>query len=216
MKKPRQSPFSERLQYAPLYLDDIERIVDAVKAQLPQVVFRDQDYEYESLEELKERHGARVKQIEIVGRNPERFGGITINIEGRRVALFGDSDYELLWHQIRAMVNARLPWYAKIIAPNFWGPLLLILASQYVWFIDKQTKAFTPPAWFHVLVTASAILFAFSVWQVTVNRGVVLERRHAVRGFVSRNFDRLLMLAIGGLLTLLGKFIYGWLFGANG
>ena len=51
--------FSEHLSYAPLHLDDLERIVDAIKEKLPQVLFKDEEYEYESLDEMKEKLGLR-------------------------------------------------------------------------------------------------------------------------------------------------------------
>ena len=217
MKKIQKFSFSERLSYAPLHLDDLERIVDAIKEKLPQVLFKDEEYEYESLDEMKEKLGLRVKQIAIVGsiRDP-LTREVNLSIEGRRIWLRADAEYELLWHQIAAIVKGRVPWHFKLVAPWIWGWLLSMLVIQYASFIDKQTKVFAPPVWLHVMVIVSALLFAFSIWQIAINRGVFLDRRHTVKGFISRNFDRLLMLGIGGLLTLLGKFVYSWLFGGNG
>ena len=51
MKKIQKFSFSRRLPYAPLHLDDLERIVEAIKEKLPQILFKDDEYEYESLDE---------------------------------------------------------------------------------------------------------------------------------------------------------------------
>ena len=193
-----------------------ERIIDVIKGKLSQLRFKDAEYEYESLEEMKEKLCPKVKEIEIIGSTPERYNSaVTLSVEGRRIWLRADAENELLWHQISAIVKGCVPWHFKVVAPLLWGWLFSMSAFQYTTFIDKQTKVFTPPVWLHVLVTVSALLFAFSIWNLVINRGVFLDRQHAVKGFFSRNADRLLMLGIGALLTLLGKLVYSWLFGGN-
>lgn len=205
--------FTGRLSYVYLHLDDIERIVDILKTDLPNITFKDEESEYESLDEMKELLGVKAKQITIEATKNERpYGGVTLTINDRRIWLHADGEYEPLRHQITAFITGRVRWYSRIFAPWFWGWILSLFAIMYLSFIEKQAKFSAPPSWFIVSAITVAFLFLISIWHITVYTGVVLERRHAIKGFFSRNLDRILMLIIGGMLTLLGKVLYESIF----
>lgn len=202
-----------KLPYCTLYLDDIEQIVEIVKTQLPDVVFKDDDYEYESIDEIKERVGSKLDKFQIVANGSAQEDNLLeLSIYERTISLHVNRNHELLWHQVKGYIEERAPWYRHILASGWYLGVMFILITQYQLYIDKMGK-FSPPTWMIVTIISCATLAVIDIWITITHRGVMLERRHAVSGFFSRNKDRLIMLIIGGLLTMLGKYLYSWFFG---
>ena len=96
MKKIKKGSLFKRLPYAYLYLEDIESIVEAIKAHSFRIVFSDDQYEYESLEEMKDKVGSRVRKISIIGIDSEHFRHFSLDIVRRDIYLSGDAENELL------------------------------------------------------------------------------------------------------------------------
>lgn len=216
MKKIDKSGHFARLSYARLYRDDLERIAELMKEQSLEVLLKDDDYEYESIEEIVERRGERKSQIEIIGKtSDDRWRNVTFEVNGRTLQLRADGELELIWHRIKDFVASKTPWYSRYADAWIWGGITFVLINQYISFIDFKTKKLMVPVWFNSLVVVAALIFAFSIFKTITDRGVVLVHRHAAKNFWVRNADRILMLIIGAIVGAFGKYIAKMLFGVE-
>ncbi len=208
MKKLSPSHLSVRLTYTKLYLDELERILDLLKEQSLVIEINDKEFEYESINEVVEKKGERLSQIEIVGKKPDnRWCDITLTIKGRRIMLRANSKLELLWRRVKDFVGTKTTWYARYFDPWVWGWITFGLVTQYQLFLDKEAKQLIVPVWFKSLALFVASIFVISLFNVAINRGVVLARKHSVSSFWSRNADRILMLILGVLIGGFGKYL---------
>ena len=216
MKKVDNSRHFVRLSYARLYLDDLERMVELMKEQSLEVLFKDDDFEYESIAEIVEKRGDKKSQIMIIGRRSDaKWLDVTLDVDGRTLGLRADGELELVWHRIKDFVADKTPWYSRYIEIFPWSIITFTLLFQYTSFIDWETKILAVPVWFNTLVVVASLIFAFSILKTITDRGVVLVPRHAAKNFWTRNADRILMLIVGAIIGAFGKYIAKILFGVE-
>ena len=71
-----------------LYLDDLEHIVQVLKGRGFEVKLSDNDYEFDSLEEIKEYRGKKTSILNINGKGDGDWHDISINFSKRNISLF--------------------------------------------------------------------------------------------------------------------------------
>lgn len=214
MKKIDKTNYFERLTYSKLYLDDLERIVETMEEQSLDVRFKDDEYEYDSLKEIVEKRGEKKSHIEIIGiKSDEVWRSVSLNIDGRKLFLHADGDLELTWHKIKEYIKSKTPWYSRFIDVWMWGCITFVILGQYTSFIDAETKKLIAPTWFNSLVSVVALIFAFVIFRDFSDRGVFIVYRHENKNFFVKNGDKILLIIIGALIGVFGKYIAKFLFG---
>jgi len=191
-------------------------MVELMKEQSLEVLFKDDDFEYESIAEIVEKRGDKKSQIMIIGRRSDaKWLDVTLDVDGRTLGLRADGELELVWHRIKDFVADKTPWYSRYIEIFPWSIITFTLLFQYTSFIDWETKILAVPVWFNTLVVVASLIFAFSILKTITDRGVVLVPRHAAKNFWTRNADRILMLIVGAIIGAFGKYIAKILFGVE-
>ncbi len=193
-----------------LYREDVEAIMDRVGRTTEKVTIASGDYTFDSLDELRERRGNLVRQLEVSG----GFGSISLTIaQGGsgirpRVALYGhprddDSAVAGEWRYLRDLLHTRVPWYGRLLRPGV--SLFALLGSL---FLLQVLSARVPVSSMMLLIpgTAGVILLLSAVyyWRGST---IYLDPRHKVPSFWKRNADQIgvgaIGAVIGSVLTLL-------------
>lgn len=190
------------------YRADLEDILEISKTRGFNVRISDDDYEYETLDELREQRGDRVLKVVLnVSPDNSSYSAVSIEIEKDGVTVRSQRDDNLvsLWHEIKDLLAKRVPWYARLMSPLGWA----LIASVWLWNGPKRHELSTFPPflisiWFAFLFF-SVSMSIFSFWYQRTNRGVYLLREHEVLGFWDRYGEKISMIVLGAVLGVLGK-----------
>ncbi|MCG8094133.1 MAG: hypothetical protein JAZ17_11000 [Candidatus Thiodiazotropha endolucinida] len=193
-----------------LYRTDINQIVEMMSDRGLDVKISDEDYEYESLDEVQEQKGNRVYKLNIdADKDNSIYKSMYLLIEKDGITLQSHKDDHLipLWYEIKELISKRTPWYARFMSPFGWA------SAAFVWLLFgpkadeisnlQQSMAL---AWLVVLTLFLLVSF-FSSYYRRTNRGIYLQKQHEVLGFWQRNGDKIFMLAIGTVLGVAGTAI---------
>jgi hypothetical protein len=206
MKKIEPYSYDADPPYAPLYLDDLEQIIDLLKEQSSGIAFKNKEYEFESLDELKEKLGLKVRYIEIESKSGNGFWseGLRLTIDDREIRIRGGEKTELLVAKIAGIIKARVPWYSILIRSGLWT-LLLYCVLSFLYFVS--VKAELVVIGLNLLTASLLFLLIFSLWVNATSRGIFLFRKHEVKGlFTAYRRDLILIVisaVVGGLIAKL-------------
>lgn len=204
---------SAALTYSKLYRDDIEQIAEIMKEESLDVSFTKGNYEYDSLNELVEKNGTSISQMNIIGKKVNDhlpWRKIVFNVDGREFWLRADDEFELIWHRIKNFVASKTPWYSRYTNPWIWSWIFFFVAEVDTSLIDHKVNNL---AWFHSLIFLVFLIFMFSLLRTITCRGVVLVSKHADKNFWSRNQDRIVSGVIGAIIIMLIQYLAKTLLG---
>ena len=214
MKTKKTSSFLDSLRHRfppiPLYLSDLEEIVRIAQSRELEVKISDDKYEYESLDDLKENRGSRIRKLTLtLAPANSAYTSVTVEIDNDGVILRSPKDDKLVpvWHEIKDAIERQAPWYARFMKPLSWvyGALVMYLIppkqepvrESFEWFLN---------AWFSV--AGLMLLFSLlSLLYLNRSRGVYLQREHEVEGFWDRYGEKLVFVVIGTVLGVIGKVV---------
>lgn len=214
MKKKKTSSFLDSLRYRfppiPFYRSDLEEIVRIAETRELQVRISDDKYEYESLDDLKENRGNRIKKLTLT-LTPQNstYTSITIEIDNDGVLLRSSKDDKLVsvWHEIKDAIEKQAPWYARFMKPLSWSYGALI----FIWLSPKKEQIREGFEWVVIIwisVASFMILLSFlSVLYLNRSRGIYLQREHEVQGFWDRYGEKLVFLVLGTIIGVIGKVV---------
>lgn len=196
-----------------LYNDDIEEIVDVLKAACTKVTIEDDEYEYASLEELKQQRGKKIKKLTITGHSPY----IILKVKRAKFAssLYAEGTEESIipYTKIKAVLERRkrrvlhffFNWYSYFVLSGIVTVLTYIisrirpdLASTWISHVAQ------------VIIIVVILAFVMSVGMGGFSL-IVLNKQHEQESFWDRNKDvvivGIIMAIIGSLLTLLVTYL---------
>lgn len=192
-----------------LYRKDLDEIIEIASSRNLEIKITDDDYEYESLDEVQEQQGNRVKKLRLNASLDESlFKSFDVEIDQDGVTVRAHREDELIpfWHQVRDLIAKKVPWYAKFTLPYVWAWVVI----GWLWVASNDEAKELPRAllltWFGVLVLSVAMAI-FSFWYRFTNRGVFLQKEHEVLGFWTRNGEKIVMLIIGTMLGVVVKVV---------
>ncbi len=214
MKKKETSSLFDNLRHKfppiPLYRSDLDEIVTIAQVRELRVQISDDKYEYESLDDLKENRGNRIRRLTLT-LTPEHsaYTSITVEIDSDGVLLRSSKDDKLVlvWHEIREIIEKQAPWYARFMKPLSWAYGALL----FLWLSPKKEQIregleWVASAWVGV-GSVMIVLSLLSVLYLNRSRGVYLQREHEVQGFWDRYGEKLAFLILGTVVGVIGKVV---------
>lgn len=191
-----------------LYLEDIQEILDKLDI-CEEIELSDDDYEYDSLDELKERKGKKLKTLNINGHRPY----IHVDIRKHDVRLYLDSSSTnaiARFFYLKDFLSHKSSWYTKIFNYFVWYIITLVYLFTAMSVLAYFKIPFTNP--FFLIITGiiilSDILSAYLYFQ---GSSIHLESKNLVESFFSRNSDAIILVIIGailgGFITMMGNLL---------
>ncbi|HAF43828.1 MAG TPA: hypothetical protein DCK83_02510 [Gallionellaceae bacterium] len=213
MKPKNPSPYARlrhRFPPFPLYRSDIEEIIHIAEGRELVVKLSDENYEFDSLDDLKVNRGKRIKRL-ILNFVPSdsTYEYIAIDVDADGITLVATRNDRLIsvWHEIKDAIGSKQPWYANYLKPFPWGlgGMLLLI------FFPKREQLNNGAEWVLQLWAGLMLLCFFmnalSLLYLYKSKGVYLQRAHEVEGVWDRYGEKVIMLIIGTLLGVAGKVI---------
>ncbi|AEJ01480.1 hypothetical protein Nit79A3_1665 [Nitrosomonas sp. Is79A3] len=200
----------------PLYRSDLEEIIRIANVRELTVRLSDDKHEFESIDDLKENQGDRIRKLSIII-SPENSFLLSVDVEinDDGITLITSRDDKLLpiWHEIKEIIEKRLPWYARFMRPIIW-----IYTSAFVlWLTPKPEQLTEDLEWLtrlgHAVGTLSFLLSMISLIYLQTSKGIYLQRQHEVKGIWDRYGEKVILLILGTVLGVFGKVISDKLLG---
>lgn len=214
MKKKNSSSIFDELRHkfppTPLYRSDLEDIISVAQSRELAILISDDQYEYESLDDLKENKGSRIKNLTItLTPDDSRLRTLTIKFNSDGVILASPKMDKLVyaWHEIKEIIERQVPWYSRFIRPLTWayGAIFILFISP------KKDQIREGMEWVTTACVAGGSVMLFlsliSFVYLKQNRGVHLQREHEVQRFWDRYGEKLILLIAGTVLGVVGKFV---------
>lgn len=212
-RKDKSSSFDTlRHRFPPirLYRSDIDEVIEMAQARSLNIKISDDDYVYESIDEIEEHRGSRVYKLNIeVSKNNATIKTLDIYIEKDGVTLrtYREDQLVPLWHEVKELFSKRMPWYARLMAPFSWAWAAIV----WLWVGPRYDEISSLPqsmllVWFGAF-TFFVLAGLLSAYYRVSNRGIYLQKQHEVKGFWERNGDKILMLVMGSVLGVIGTII---------
>lgn len=105
------------------YFEDLEAIIGIANNKNIISEISDNDYFFETLEEIKEYRGNKLKKLNILLRHPDdKYNYISISFSGDQIVIFRPKSDDLilpLWHEIVYYFNNKAPSYVKLFNIKF-------------------------------------------------------------------------------------------------
>lgn len=197
-----------------LYRDDFEQIVNILSEISDQVYISDDDYVYESLDELISQKGLKPKKVFISSSSPS----VSIRLEPNSIWLHcSDSDKDSLYayDRIREVLRKRRSILSRIINPVVGIAVYSFLMLLFMFIPGDLIYAWVPNKWSRLSLVILSI--GIPILSFFLKGGAfssfALIRFHEQTSFFTRQKDDLIKIAIGAiigvLLTLLVSILKG-------
>lgn len=199
-----------------LFLDDLEKVIQILKAHNFSVKFYDNDYEYESLDEIRKYRGPRIVSLKIDGEGDGYLQKLSINFSKERIILYrhGESDQNILlaWQEIKDFLCKKLHWYQRVFTPWIWGFVFIIAlcVCPFCYVLGASARAIVLTMW--LLFPAIIVLLLVSHFWCKFFPGLYLDRKFRVLNFWQRNSDKIILVLLGALFGFIGKCIFDLIF----
>ena len=199
-----------------LYLDDLENIVQMLKGRGFEVKLSDNDYEFDSLEEIKEYRGTKTNVLNINGKKNGSWPNISICFSKRDISLFRhggeDQNILLIWHEIKDFLNGKLYWHQRVLDLKIWGFILLLSPSfiLYPMMFGASVSLVKQLIWVLSPCILVPLLISF-LWSQFFP-GLYVDRRFRVLNFWQRNSDKIILLLLGTVFGVFVKWLFDFLF----
>lgn len=213
-KRDLQPDCSSSTRHVVLFREDVEEVIDLLEAHVGEVDIADKTYEYANLDEVGTQRGERIHQLRITADAPGLAGSVSVSFEGGRISVtdaLRAGSWELKAGLDQVLTRGRRG-YLRFFEPYlWWGLSALVLVVGSV--ASLLAFMFVPEKSEVVLVmVAIAVALAHLVWlgsgvHARRRAALVLVRSHDRQGFLWRNWDKILLLVLGGVLSLLLDFI---------
>jgi hypothetical protein len=192
-----------------LFRDEIDNILTILTTSCESITISDDQYQYDSLEELQEKQGNTIKNISLAGHKP--FITLQVKQDMPYVILSGGNHEDSLVPYTK--VKELLQRHRRSILTTIFHPIsavsgfILLIAVLVV--IDVKAGFRIPKDWVWVLVFAIGLSIAYTA--ATIRLGafsfINLSRRHQQKSFWARNKDAIITgiisAIVGGIIALI-------------
>jgi len=197
-----------------LYRDDFEQIINILSEISDQVEISDDDYEYESLDELINQKGLKPKKVFISSYSPH----VVIDLEPHSIFLYrSNSDKGALYayDRIKEVLRKRRSILSRVINPAVGIFFFSIFIFLIIFIPIDFVKSWFPNRWSRLSLII--LLFGIPILSFFFKHGAFssffLIRFHERNNFFTRQKDDLIKIVIGAiigvLLTLLVSILKG-------
>lgn len=202
MKKKNNSTLSQGPSVR-LFKDDLVEVLDILKKHCMNVEIADNNYTYESLEELEDRQGAEPKSIDLIGHSPY----ISLTVSRWKCSLFGASNEAaaIPFTQIKSLLDSRK---RKVVHALFNFPIIIIIWVLGFFMMTAllkgrvQGEAASLYFSIYLMLVMGALYFTFMV-KVGALSQVVLKKPHERQPFHKRKRDDILLLVTTNVVTFI-------------
>jgi hypothetical protein len=199
---------SHRRSYGPLvlWLEDLTEIVTFLKENTKKVEISNEDYRFQSIDDLKEHFGSQT-QFALAIDSTDPYVSIEFTHIGPRLYVAAGVQAAHLFHEIDNMLSQRQRWFPW--AYSFWFMMVFpaaVFAGDYFLLRGR------PETVAQILSQMTAVLSLWGLWACYVRLFrecvIKLHRRADRKPFFERNQDQLIMLflgvVLGGIVTFAG------------
>jgi len=205
MKK-RTKSLRQELPPCTLFLDDIEEIIQKMKAVTSDIKFANKDYEFDSLKELIKNSGNKIKELDISGY------GISVDIEKHRISIYvsGYKEKDIgIFYTLREFLKNKAGWLRRFLRPwrwwlIFWFSLMGIGIICVIIKNVPELKMFVDI--FSIILGLMLFCWVISLLLMWKGSTIYLERRHKVSKFWERNRDTII---VGIITAIIGGIVVG-------
>lgn len=200
MKKKRK-PLSKVIPSLNLYIEDIIEIIEKLEAYCEKVKISDNEFEYDSIEEIIDKKGHYPRVLKIQAFTPnillsfDRADFPTFS----SVYIIDDDEIEIIgW--MREYFKRRKNWKTYVF--NFDIAIIFSVATTVVNIIYEKfgfpLETVTKYTW---------LMFSYFVYTMIIQLGysykIVLKKKYEEESFMSRNKDGIILLIISCLVTII-------------
>ena len=191
---PTQVTYSESVS---LFRDDLEEIIKILTDKCERVTIEDNEYKYNSLDELFEKRGPTPRRLSITGFEP--FVGLNIKIKRAQTTLesFGDGDHLAPFYFIHALLEKRRRFIHLIAITS---PLFLLMFAHLLFSIrygQQLSKVLSFTIFMTLLASIYTLLFVHRTGAFSV---ISLKKQYEQDSFWTRNKDTIWVALIGALV----------------
>jgi hypothetical protein len=218
--EPIRHTLTTRLNYLKMYRGDVDQLLAIFVRGCEKVIISDSKYRYDSLDEMKEKAGPRVKDLDIRGENP----GVRFLFNQTEITKIGSSPTQVVYNELRTeeitdpadgVFYKIKDFIAAYEQPRFdkkWlfpmlvgvvGVFFFALHNSYV-NKDGQTVVGSLPG-----VIISVVFFGSLVMGMAVVNYLSLETKQNSPSFFKKNWEDVTK----HWIIALGTGIVGWLIG---
>jgi len=203
------------LPHVHIYLDDIDEITRVLTDVSDKIIFENSEYEFESLKEINEKLGGKLKILTINGyKSGWKCIGVEIDNKDVRIKIHNASNQENYFgarFALNELLKKRTFWYSYLLKPFPWGFLSWItLLFLFPFDFIRENAVLSKMSIFTFVFSLS--LFILSILLVWKGSTIYLDRRYKVSTFWERNRDGILSATIGGVIVLILQYIAKILF----
>jgi hypothetical protein len=222
--EPIRHTLTARLKYLRMYRDDVDQLIAIFVRGCEKVVISDSKYRYDSLDEMKEKAGPRVKDLDIRGENP----GVRFLFNQTEITKTGGSAAPVVYNELRTeeitdpadgVFYKIKDFIAAYEQPRFnkkWLFPMLVGAVGVFWFtlhnshVDQDGRLVigSQPGF---LISLFVFLGSLATGMAIVNY-LTLETKQNSPSFFKKNREEV----IKHWIIALGTGITGWLIGHYG
>lgn len=189
-KLKKQKSFGRSYRPVVIWLEDLAEIVSTLKESAKDVQITTEDYQFATVEELKEHFGTQTQfAMEVTSSSP--YTRLELTRLWVKLHVSTGPQSAQIFHDIDVVLARR----QRSIFYSWWWMVAVIALGFAPNFFPEQA---TP------IVAVQSVMAAWYFWVMftTLRRTTVvkLQRRSEARPFFERNKDQLLLLVIGGIV----------------
>ena len=200
MKKIKSISKGRHFPSITIYKDDLQKILEILNEVCERVKISDEEYEYESLEELEHTKGLKPKQISITGISPY----VSLDLKQNSIWLYrSDSDQKsvYIYKQIEEILLSKKNLISTLF--NKSGGIISCVILFILFFMPVATLK----DWFPNLLSRLSLLIIvilIPIISILARNGnfslITLRKSHEEKNFFYRNKDDIAKIVIGAVV----------------
>ena len=195
-----------------LYRDDLDRIVEILRAGSKSFEIRDDEFKYDSLDEMRGRVGTNPSCIQLRGFTPAVFVTIRrFGFPGVHVFRGDEPEAEAPYLQVRDILERRVRLLSRVFDLRVWPALLVgvLLLSAVA---NSNVTSASPRLLVVALICAALLSLVLKTGSLSV---ISLTRRHETDTFWRRHVEKLLIASAGAIIGIVFKSLWDWVLSHN-
>lgn len=192
--------------FLPLYLAELRFMVELSKEKSFLCAISDDEHDYDDLTDLVNHCGNRVRNLSIqFSKANSSFDNVTVKVTPSGVVLSanGTDDFIALEQRLRTYLKKRSPWFAFLINPWIWFPILTLLAP----FIATSSNRTQHPLVWNILEPTFYIVMVILPMSYAVPfffGGVYLKKKDEITGPFAK-YEKVIIAVVSAIVAVFGK-----------
>lgn len=207
MLRKKEKNYNSNITNVKLYLDDIEHIIEILKAENTIIAISDEENIYDSIDELRKIKGKHPNIIKIEGKlvdEPFEFTSIRLSEYSLTIFVHHSDTFLKLAYEIERYVKSkkRLTIYSFLNSRNAKINIVLSIVLAlcfYLIYALYYQKEYSITIWIYT-ISFWGIIFLFCELNPNSNTKIELKRRHE-SNFWEVNKDKILLIIITATIT---------------